>query len=633
MPNGSSMTLRVRAKSENRPSATRLGASYLGNEQTAFLVWAPMSERVEVEILDPGPQRTAMRRHERGYFEAILAGVKPASVYRFILDLDKVRPDPASRFQPQGIHGPSQVTSLAEFPWSDAGWKGIPLEEYVIYELHVGTFTSDGTFDATINYLDEIKNLGVSAVELMPVAQFPGKRNWGYDGVFPFAAQSSYGGPEGLARLVNSCHERGLAVVLDVVYNHLGPEGNVLEDFGPYFTDRYRTPWGKAVNFDGQDSDEVIRFFTANALYWLDELHVDALRLDAIHGITDRNAQPFLQLLASSVKEFGRETGRHVYLIAESDLNDARFLEPRERGGCGLNAQWNDDFHHALHALLTGERSGYYEDFGRLADLGKAFQEGYVYSGQYSQYRRCRHGNSSREIPARQFVVFAQNHDQVGNRMRAERLGQLVSFDELKLAAAAVILSPFIPLLFMGEEYGEEAPFNFFSSYEDPGLIEAVRKGRKEEFAAFHWEGPLPDPQDTATFLASKLRHELSAQGWHRTLREFYRELMRLRKQHRFLRVLSKEALEVITLEQERILLVRRWAAGEQVVLVFSFGSSSSPCRLPIPSGLWRRVLDASDSRWGGRGSRVSEKIQSEGAVALDVDAHNVLVLTQGESE
>lgn len=604
-----------------------LGATWLSGDQTAFLVWAPKCEQVEVEILGPKGQRAVMDRLGRGYFQAVLGGARPGSLYHYVLNSGKSHPDPASRFQPRGVDGPSQVTSLAAFPWTDADWSGIPLEQYIIYEIHLGTFTPAGTFDAVIAELDELRDLGITALELMPVAQFPGARDWGYDGVFPFAAQNSYGGPDGLARLVNACHQRGLAVVLDVVYNHLGPEGNVLGEFGDYFTDQYRTPWGQAVNFDGAGSDEVVRYFSENALYWLRDLHIDALRLDAIHGITDRNAQPFLQLLAGSVKEFGLATGRNVYLIAESDFNDARFLKPRERGGYGLDAQWNDDFHHALHALLTGERSGYYEDFGTLGDLATAFTQGYVYSGQYSRYRRCRHGNSSGELSARQFVVFAQNHDQVGNRLLADRLSRLVSFDELKLAAAVVILSPFIPLLFMGEEHGEEAPFNFFCSYQDPALIEAVRKGRKEEFAAFQWQGDLPDPQAESSFLASRVERRLSTTGRHRVLRDFYHELIQLRKAQRPLRTLSKSAMRVSMHAAEKVLVVRRWAEEEQITAVFSFSGSPSFCRLELPVGRWKKLLDSAEPRWAGPGSGIPETIESQGAVSVEIGAHGAFVL------
>ena len=382
---------------------SELGATFLGDGRTEFVVWAPRPERVEVHLVAPEDRVVETEDLDRGYRRAIVEGVEPGARYVFRLDGRDVA-DPASRSQPDGVHGPSEVIDPESFPWDDDGWMGIALEEYVLYELHVGTFTSEGTFGAVVAHLDELAALGVTAVELMPVAQFPGTRNWGYDGVFPYAVQDSYGGPAGLARLVNECHRRGLAVVLDVVYNHVGPEGSVLARYGPYLTDRYRTPWGEAMNFDGPGSDEVRRFCIDNALRWSREFHVDALRLDAIHGIIDTSAHPFLQELAEAADGHHRP----FLLIAETDQNDARIVTPRDAGGLGLHAQWSDDFHHALHALLTDERQGYYEDFGTLEDLAKAYREGFVYSGQFSAYRGRRFGSSSRSIPGHKLVVFDQ---------------------------------------------------------------------------------------------------------------------------------------------------------------------------------------------------------------------------------
>ena len=595
----------------------RLGATYLGSGRCHFLVWAPTAERVELQIVSSGDRCVPLERVGRGYHRAVVDNVEPGILYRFRLNGQKERPDPASRYQPEGVHGPSQVVDLSTFPWNDGHWSGLKLEDYVVYELHVGTFTAEGTFDAIVPRLDELKLLGVTALELMPVAQFPGNRNWGYDGVYPFAVQSSYGGPEGLMRLVDACHQRDMAVVMDVVYNHLGPEGNYLADFGPYFTDAYRMPWGAAVNFDGPQSDNVVRFFVENAFYWIDDFHIDALRLDAIHGIVDRNAQPFLALLTGAVQEFAKRTGRKVYVIGESDLNDSRFLLPRESHGYGLDAQWNDDFHHAVHTLLTGERTGCYQDFGRMEDLVKAFSEGYVYSGQFSEYRQRRHGNCSREIPAHKFIVFAQNHDQIGNRMLGERLTALGSFEALKLCAGLVVLSPFVPLLFMGEEYGETAPFQYFTSHSDPDLIQAVRKGRKEEFAAFGWQQEPPDPQDESTFAHSKLNHDLAKREPHRDLRDFYQELIRLRRSLPALSVLSKENADVKGFEKEKILLVTRWSSNSQVFMAFNLSDADTPLTAPMPRGRWEKCLDSSDQRWGGRGSTTSEMLVSDGQAEL----------------
>lgn len=608
-----------------------LGAAYLGNDRCRFTVWAPFTDMVEVRVVSPRESIVELVRDEKGYHQAVIDEVKPGTLYLYRLDGEKERPDPASRFQPQGVHGPSLVVN-PDFSWQDDDWSGLPLRDYVIYELHVGTFTPEGTFEAIIPHLQDLKNLGITAIELMPVAQFPGSRNWGYDGVYPFAVQASYGGPQGLKRLVNSCHQHGLAVVLDVVYNHLGPEGNYLADFGPYFTHLYRGPWGDPINFDGPFSDEVRRFFIENALYWVREFHLDGLRIDAVHGILDFSAYPFLEELALTVHEVAERLSRQVYLIAESDLNDSRIVRPRELGGFDLDAQWNDDFHHALHTLLTAEDSGYYQDFGDLQHLVKAFREGFVYSGDYSFYRKRRHGNSSRLLSAESFVVFSQNHDQVGNRAQSERLSELVSFEALKLAAAMVLLSPFIPLLFMGEEYGETAPFNYFINHSDLSLIEAVRHGRRKEFTAFQWQGEPPDPQDEATYLYCKLDRELRFQGKHEVLYGFYRELIRLRRELPALRILDKERFEVTGMAQKKILWWRRWRAEQEATAVFFFGKQVKSFSLSLPSGRWRKQLDSADITWGGPGSSVPAEIFSSGNVSLSLPPESfVLVVRERE--
>ena len=612
-------------------SEKRLGADYLGGGRCCFTVWAPFTDKVEVRLVSPRESILELERDEQGYHQGIVEGVEPGNLYLYRLSDGKECPDPASRFQPQGVHGPSQIVN-PDFSWNDHSWIGLPLRDYIIYELHVGTFTPEGTFEAIIPHLQNLKNLGITAVELMPVAQFPGSRNWGYDGTYPFAVQNSYGGPDGLKYLVDVCHQIGLAVVLDVVYNHLGPEGNYLADFGPYFTDRYRGPWGHPINFDGPYSDEVRRYFIENALHWLVEFHFDGLRLDAVHGILDFSAQPFLQQLALEVNHSTGSLNRQVYLIPESDLNDTRLIRSRELGGFGLDAQWNDDFHHSLHTLLTGEQTGYYQDFGRLHHLVRAFSEGYVYSGDYSHYRKRSHGNSSRSIAAEQLIVFAQNHDQVGNRAQSERLSQLVSFEAQKLSAGVVLLSPFIPLLFMGEEYGETAPFYYFVSHSDAGLIEAVRRGRREEFTAFRWEGEPPDPQGEATFLQCKLDPELRFQGQHEILYRFYGELIRLRRESPPLKVLDKGRLEVTGLEEKKALLWRRWTEEQQMAAVFHFGKQARSFSLPLPEGHWRKQLDSADSIWGGPGSTVSSEVVSDGKISLSLPAES-FVLFVGEKE
>jgi maltooligosyltrehalose trehalohydrolase len=566
-----------------------------------------------------------LRKVARGYHYGIVQGVKPGTRYLYRLDGNLERPDPASKFQPEGVHGPSQVIER-NFVWEGVHWCGIPFSHYVVYELHVGTFSAQGTFDAIAVHLDGLKDLGITAIELMPVAQFPGERNWGYDGVYPFAVQNSYGGPDGLKRLIDACHQRGLAVILDVVYNHLGPEGNYSGDFGPYFTERYRTPWGLAINYDGADSDEVRRFFIENALWWVTEFRVDALRLDAVHGIFDFSARHILEELAAAVHEQAERLNRRIYVIAESDLNDVRLVRPPEVGGYGLDAQWNDDFHHALHTLLTGERTGYYQDFGRLQDLAKAFAEGFVYSGAYSPARRRRHGNNSKDLAAHRFVVCAQNHDQVGNRLKGDRLSDLVSFEGLKLAAAVVLLSPFIPLLFMGEEYGETAPFPYFVSHSDPDLVEAIRCGRRAEFA--YVQGNPPDPQAEATWQSARLAHGLRHQGRHRILYEFYKELIRLRNETRAGAGLSKDRREVVCLEKESTLVVRHWGQEAQVAAIFYFGDTARSVEVPLPPGRWLKRLASGEAQWHGPGPDLPEVFQSDGKVSVTLTEHACLVVS-----
>ncbi len=611
-------------------SEVSLGATCLEGSRCQFRVWAPNASRVDLRFLTPKECLVPMEAKERGYYEAAVEGIEFGSLYVYRLDGEKNRPDPTSRFQPEGVHGPSRVID-PDFGWEDQSWFGLPLRDYVIYELHVGTFTPEGTFAAVIPHLQELTDLGITAVELMPVAQFPGARNWGYDGVYPFAVQNSYGGPTGLKKLVDGCHRNGLAVILDVVYNHLGPEGNYLSDFGPYFTERYKSPWGPALNFDGPDSDEVRRFFFENALYWIREFHIDTLRLDAVHAILDHSPIAFLEQLAITVQEQAKKLNRPIYLIAESAANDARLIRSRDLGGYGLDAQWNDDFHHSLRVLLTGDKTGYYQDFGQLKHLAKAFREGFVYSGEYSPFRRRRHGSPSRDIPADRFVVFAQNHDQVGNRMLGERLSQTVSFEALKLAAGAVILSPFVPLIFMGEEYGETAPFQYFISHSDPALVEAVQLGRSEEFRGFQWKGEIPDPQDEETFLRAKLNHGLRHQGHHRVLLDLYRELIRLRKTIPVLVRLSKQSMEVAGYEKDKVLLVRRWTEREEVVIVFNFGQKETLVSLPIPAGHWHKLLDSADERWQGGGTLVPLELCSEGELNFNVNPTAFAVFARGD--
>ncbi len=602
-----------------------LGAIPRGGDHCAFLVWAPWAAKVEVHLLQPFDRLVPLRRDAHGYHSGTIAGVPCGSDYRFRLDDQHERPDPASRWQPDGVHGPSRVVD-PRFEWTDAAWTGVPLADYVLYELHVGTFDPSGTFDGVVAHLSELKELGITAVELMPVAQFPGSRNWGYDGVFPFAVQNSYGGPSGLKRLVNAAHREGLAVVLDVVYNHLGPEGNYLGEFAPYLTDRYRTPWGSALNYDGPESDEVRRYFVENALYWLTEFHIDALRLDAVHAIYDFSAVPFLEELAEVCQRQAEALHRRVHLIAESDLNLARHILPRSAGGLGLDAQWSDDFHHCLHVLLTGESSGYYADYGGVHQLAKVWREGYAFTGEPSRYRRRRHGSSPRRNPVKQFVVCGQNHDQIGNRPLGDRWSATRSFEQLKLAAGTVLLSPFIPLLFMGEEYGEPAPFAYFVSHSDLALIAAVRQGRREEFAAFGWEGEVPDPQDEGTFRQCRLDHSLAGTGHHRILREFYGACLALRREAPAIGGVEKETMETFAWETEGVLATRQWHGRDAVLLVFNFNAERVAFDLPVPAGRWKKRLDSAEARWAGPGAIAPTEFASEGQVRLEAAAEACIV-------
>ena len=607
-----------------RPSA--LGATRLPGGGWQFVVWAPYRKQVELQLQGPPLARSIlMERDTLGYHRAVVKQLPPGSRYLYRLDDSLDRPDPSSRFQPDGVHGPSDIVDLSDFEWTDTDWKGITLEDTVFYELHVGTFTSEGTFAALIPHLDKLADLGVTTIELMPIAQYPGARNWGYDGVFPFAPQNSYGSPRDLQNLVNAAHARGLAIALDVVYNHLGPEGNYLADYGPYFTDHYRTPWGSALNFDGPHSDEVRFFFIQNALYWLDEFHVDALRLDAVHGIFDASAYPFLAELSAEVASLSTRRGRQIHLIAESDLNDARIVRPIEHSGLGMHAQWSDDFHHSVHTLLTGEKSGYYSDFGNIRHLATTLKNGWYYAGQYSRHRKRKHGNSSLNLKPAQFVVCDQNHDQVGNRALGERLSGLIDFESLKLAAGITILSSFVPLLFMGEEYGETAPFQYFTGHTDPQLAEAVRRGRQSEFASFGWRGEIADPQAESTFAASKLNHSLLEKEPHRTLRRFYKMLLGFRRDRQLARATQ---LSVVEYPSEPALSVLYAASDNFLAMLYHFGRVPATVALHLPSGTWKKCIDSAELTWRGNGgASLPPSLDGDGTLHLNMQARSFVVL------
>jgi maltooligosyltrehalose trehalohydrolase len=587
-----------------------LGAQYLGNNKAGFCFWAPTLEDVSLHIVSPFERRVSLLKDEWGYWSAVLEDLPPGARYFYHIN-GKDLPDPASAYQPDGVFGASCLVDHAAFGWEFHNWQGVALPQMIIYELHVGTFTPEGTFKGVISKLDYLEELGINAIEIMPVAQFPGERNWGYDGVFPFAVQHSYGGPDGLKALVDAAHARKMAVILDVVYNHLGPEGNVLGQVMPCFSEKYQTPWGKAINFDGEYSYGVRNFFTYNALYWFEHFQIDALRLDAVHGIFDNGAKHFLTQLSQEVDKWCMQKSKKVYLIAESDLNDERIILPRKSGGHGMDAQWNDDFHHCLHTLLTGETQGYYADFGHIAQLVKAFKNGFVYTGDYSSYRKRCHGSVlNAPLPPRQLVVASQNHDQIGNRMKGERLSTLVSFEALKLAAAAVMFSPFIPMLFMGEEYAEEAPFLYFMSFEDQGLIEAVREGRKKEFKAFNWREEPLDPYDPKSYAACHLSWELD-RPVHKTMLFYYRFLISLRKGIPALSSGTQDFFESKAAEDQKLMKMTRRQGTSEIKIFFNFGRA--PCVVPSNHGLsWKLLLDSSAQRWLGPGPGVPELLTGE---------------------
>ncbi len=592
------------------------GARVLPGGGVHLSVWAPRAERVELEL--PGSERRALARApaRAGVFEVTLEGAGAGLDYRFVLDGARVRPDPASRHQPAGVHGPSRVVDPSGFVWSDAAWTGVERADLVLYELHVGTFTPAGRFEAVVERLAPLRALGVTALELMPVAEFPGSRNWGYDGVFPYAPQSSYGGPEGLKRLVDAAHAAGLAVILDVVYNHLGPEGNVLADFGPYFTDAYRTPWGHAVNFDGPESDEVRRFFLENARYWLLDFHVDGLRLDAVHAIHDESAQPFLAELAGVVRACEKQRGHPLHAIAESDANDPRLVREPARGGLGLDAVWSDDFHHAVHAALTGERDGYYADFGGVGPIAKCLADRFVYDGRHSVHRRRRHGAPARDVPTDRFVVCVQNHDQVGNRARGERLAALLPPERSRLATALLLLSPYVPLLFMGEEYGETNPFLYFVSHDDPALLEAVRSGRRREFAAFAWTGELPDPAAPETFERSRPDPSRAEHPPHAGLLALHRTLLELRRREPALRPGGGELQVDHDPGAGWITLLRRPPGGRAAWTVFHLGAR--PAEIPGPaSGPWQLRFELREPAGDQAGERAPARLDASGPLRV----------------
>lgn len=577
-----------------------IGLNFHPETGPEIIVWAPHARSLVLEV--EGKADVALKKLNYGIWHASCPDVSPGDRYMLNINGKHSFPDPASLMQPTGVHEASSAIDLNEIRKIHMRqWKGITPRELIIYELHVGTFTPEGTFKALTHKLKYLKELGVTAIEIMPIATFPGGRNWGYDGVFPFAVQPTYGGPFEFAHLVRACHQQEIAVILDVVYNHLGPEGNYLNAFGPSFTSKYQTPWGDAINFDDIYSDGVRNYFLENAMMWLRDFHVDGLRLDAVHAIKDFSPEHFVQELSLNVQKLNEEVGANHFLISENDLNDTRFIRPIEKGGYGVAAQWVDEWHHALHALITGEKVGYYEDFGRLQDLVKSFNSAYVYDGVYSPHRKRIFGTSTDDLPGDKFVVFTQNHDQVGNRMKGERLSKMVDFETLKLAAGAMFASPYIPMLFMGEEYAEDSPFLYFISHSDQHLVEQVRKGRRREFREFIRNGGPPDPAAADTFKKSKLKWDFNKNGKKKQMLEYYKQLISLHRELPLMQPGRRENIRAREGIDGKTIVLTRKTGKEILVAVMNFSQDE----VTEPLTGWDKahpglLINSASHKWGG---------------------------------
>jgi maltooligosyltrehalose trehalohydrolase len=607
-----------------------IGLNFNENGEAEIRLWAPLAGQVSV-ITGDSELTLAMLNEGYGYWFLQTDRIKALDNYSFKINplngetID--RADPASLFQEEGPHGRSTAFNVGAFAWTDTDWKGVDLNDLIIYELHTGTFTPNGDFAAIETKLDYLVGLGITAIEIMPVAQFSGNRNWGYDGVFPFAVQNTYGGPLALQHLVNACHAKGLAVILDVVYNHLGPEGNYFADFGEYFTDKYRTPWGKAINFDDAGCDAVRDFFIENALMWFRDFHIDAIRLDAVHAINDFSPVHILAEIKTHTEKLSQFTGRAYQLIAELDLNDDRYIRPQSKYGYGMDAQWIDEFHHALRVCAGQKKEGYYSDFNGVADLAKSYQDAYVYTGQYSAHRQKKFGMPVPDVSGAKFVVFSQNHDQVGNRMLGERSSTLVSFEMLKVMAAAVFCSPFLPLIFMGEEWAETNPFLFFVSHSDEELVEAVRKGRKAEFAAFHNNGDAPDPQDESTFERSKLDWKKTCEPKHKIMLGYYKTLIALRKQDPVLANPDRKNVQTEAFSEKNCLLLKRRKGSEEIIVLFNFSKQVQNLSVDPAFQHASILLDSSLLKWGGPNPE-SNSVSAEGRINLFPESILILFKT-----
>lgn len=590
---------------DTRPH-TACGAFLSSDKNCLWRVWAPAVRELALVLFDGREQRTvhSMVSTGEGYFCFQAADISEGQRYAYLVNSQVERPDPASRWQPDGVHLPSAVWNPHSFTWTDQHWEGTPRANLVFYELHVGTFTPEGTFSAIIERLEQLRDLGITAIELMPVAQFPGRRNWGYDGTGWYAVQSSYGGPRELQRLVNACHQVGMSVFLDVVYNHLGPEGNYLADFGPYFKQSVTTPWGAAINYDEAGSQGVRDFVLNNVRHWIRDFHLDGLRLDATHAIHDCSDRHILAEIQAVAAAESAIRGNPCHIIAESDQNDARQLLHTAGAGWGLDAQWNDDFHHCVHTLLTHERNGYYQDYqDPLPQLAKVINHGFAYDGNFSTYRNRPHGAPVDNLTGDRFIVSVQNHDQIGNRAQGDRLSQLVPFNGLRLSAALLLLSPYLPLLFMGEEYGESNPFPFFCDFGDPALRQQIHQSRQQEFADFEWPRNIPNPLDAETFASAKLTWEWWSSNKRDGLRLLYRDLLRARREWPALRNLQHREAHLVTATHGEVLLkiVRGDPQHPSEQIEAYFNPNQSTVVLPAMSAPRNHILlSTEDLKYGG---------------------------------
>ena len=553
-----------------------------------FEVWAPLAHSLEVQV---NGKKYPLSPGEHKIWSAVVDEAEPGMDYGFILNGEEPAvPDPRSPWQPNGVNGLSRIVDHSAFHWNDDGFQAIPLPSAVIYELHVGTFTPEGTLDAAIGKLDYLKELGITHVELMPLAAFSGQHGWGYDGVALFAPHQVYGGPDAVKRFVDAAHARRLAVIHDVVYNHFGPSGNYTGKFGPYLNENHKTPWGGATNLEDAGSDRVRRFFCDNALMWLRDYHFDGLRLDAVTAYVDRSAIHFLEQLSDEVKELSAASARHLVLIAESDLNDPRVVRAKEAGGFGIDAQWSDDFHHALWTVLTGDQMGYYEDFGTMEQLATSLEEVYVYQGQFATNRKRSHGRSVHNLPGYRFLGYIQNHDQIGNRATGERLSDLVNPGRVKIGAAVVMLSPMIPMVFEGEEWAASTPFEYFTDHEDPELGRLVSEGRKQEFGAFGWSPEdVPDPQAKETFENSRLQWDEIQKPEHKEILDWYKKLIALRRSSSSLLNGHLDEVTVRFDEGAKWMMMRR----REYELGFNLGTGS----VTVPLSVEGEVVLSSDDR------------------------------------